>query len=96
VATRLVPSAIRDNWLSAFVPTPDIYARAAVRWIGHSPLCTPTVGHQLLWCLASFLPDAAHDWIRLRENLRLRALSGNVRPSAANHRVKTDFNPATN
>ncbi|KAJ1259068.1 hypothetical protein BS78_10G125100 [Paspalum vaginatum] len=74
VATRIVPRAIRDNWLSPFLPTPDAYAAAATRWIGHDPLCSPTISHQLLWCLAGFLPDAAHDWLRLREHLRLRAL----------------------
>ena len=79
VATRLVPSAVLDNWLSSFVPTPDAYARAAVRWIGHGPLCTPAVSHKLRWCLAGVLPDAAHDWLRLREHLRLRALSQRAR-----------------
>ncbi|KAJ1254449.1 hypothetical protein BS78_K061800 [Paspalum vaginatum] len=73
VATRMVPRAIRDNWLSPFLPTPDAYARAAARWIGHGSLCSPTISHQLLWCLASVLPDAVHDWLRLREHLRLRA-----------------------
>jgi 17beta-estradiol 17-dehydrogenase / very-long-chain 3-oxoacyl-CoA reductase len=83
VATRLVPSAVLDNWLSPLVPTPDTYARAAARWIGHGPLCTPTAGHQLLWCLAGVLPDAAHDWLRMREHLRLRALSQRVRAARA-------------
>ena len=83
VATRLVPSAVLDNWLSPFVPTPDAYARAAVSWIGHAPLCTPAVGHQLLWCLAGVLPDAAHDWLRLREHLRFRALFQRERAAMA-------------
>ncbi|EER92885.1 hypothetical protein BDA96_01G545000 [Sorghum bicolor] len=75
VATKMVTSwAVRDNWLSALVPTPDAYARAATRWIGHGPLCTPNLGHQLLWCLAGILPDGVHDWLRLREHRRLRAL----------------------
>jgi len=70
----MVPRAIRENWLSPFLPTPDAYAAAAMRWIGHGPLCSPTVGHQLLWCLARILPpDAVHDRLRLREHLRLRA-----------------------
>ncbi|CAL5043190.1 unnamed protein product [Urochloa decumbens] len=88
VATRLVPSAMLDNWLSAFVPTADAYARAAVRWIGHVPLCTPVVGHQLLWCLAGVVPDAAHDWLRLREHMRLRALSRRARAAAAHRGVQ--------
>ncbi|CAN6207907.1 unnamed protein product [Urochloa humidicola] len=83
VATRLVSSAVRGNWLPAFMPTGDAYARAAVRWIGHGPLCTPVIGHQLLWSLAGVLPDAAHDWLRLREHLRLRALSQRARAARA-------------
>ncbi|CAN6221590.1 unnamed protein product [Urochloa humidicola] len=86
VATRLVPSAVRDNWLPAFVPTADAYARAAVRWIGHGPLWTPVFGHQLLWCLAGVVPDTAHDWLRLRENLRLRALLQRARAARASAR----------
>ncbi|KAK1696671.1 hypothetical protein QYE76_013368 [Lolium multiflorum] len=40
--------------LLLIAPTPDAYARAAVRWIGHGPpLCTPNVGHQLFWCLVA-------------------------------------------
>jgi 17beta-estradiol 17-dehydrogenase / very-long-chain 3-oxoacyl-CoA reductase len=79
----MVSSAVRDKWLSPLVPTPDAYARAATRWIGHGPLCTPTLGHQLLWCLAGILPDAAHDWLRLREHLRLRALLQRMRAARA-------------
>ncbi|CAN6164217.1 unnamed protein product [Urochloa humidicola] len=86
VATRLVPSAVRDNWLPAFVPTADAYARAAVRWIGRGPLWTPVFGHQLLWCLAGVVPDTAHDWLRLRENLRLRALLQRARAARASAR----------
>jgi len=80
---KTAPSAVRDNWLLPLVPTPDAYARAAVRWIGHGPLCTPAVGHQLLWCLAGVLPDAAHDWLRLREHLRFRALFQRERAAMA-------------
>ncbi|EER88284.1 hypothetical protein BDA96_10G154800 [Sorghum bicolor] len=83
VATRMVGSAVRDKWLSPLVPTPDDYARAATRWIGHGPLCTPTLGHQLLWCLAGILPDVAHDWLRLREHLRLRAVLQRMRAARA-------------
>nr|CAB3470356.1 unnamed protein product [Digitaria exilis] len=83
VASRMVSSAMRDCWPSPFVPTPDAYAHAAARWLGHGPLCTPTVGHQLLWCVAGVLPDAANDWLRLRDHLRLRALSQRVRAARA-------------
>ncbi|XP_025813146.1 very-long-chain 3-oxoacyl-CoA reductase-like protein At1g24470 [Panicum hallii] len=83
VARRMVSSLVQARRLSPFVPTADAYARAAVRWIGHGPLCTPVVGHQLLWCLAGVLPDAAHDWLRMREHLRQRAAFQRVRASRA-------------
>ncbi|CAM0913325.1 unnamed protein product [Alopecurus aequalis] len=75
VATRLVFWFAEISPLTVFLiaPTPDAYARAAVRWIGHGPpLCTPNLGHQVLWCLAAVVPDRVHDWLRLRENQRHR------------------------
>ena len=62
----------------------DAYALAATRWIGHGPpLCTPTLGHQLLWCLAGILADVAHDWLCQREHLRLRAVIQRMRAARA-------------
>ncbi|XP_062234258.1 very-long-chain 3-oxoacyl-CoA reductase 1-like [Phragmites australis] len=81
VASRMVSSVMYGNGLSPFVQTADAYACAAVRWIGHGPLCTPTVSHQLLWCLAAVLPDAAHDWLRLRAHLRQRTAFQRIRES---------------
>uniref|UniRef100_A0A8R7V189 Estradiol 17-beta-dehydrogenase 12 n=1 Tax=Triticum urartu TaxID=4572 RepID=A0A8R7V189_TRIUA len=81
VATRIVSRLAetgRAGRLSMFLiaPTPDAYASAAVRWIGHGPpLCAPNLGHQLLWCLAAVLPDFVHDWLRMREHLQHRALA---------------------
>ncbi|KAI4975482.1 hypothetical protein ZWY2020_049089 [Hordeum vulgare] len=81
VATKMVSMLAKTGWagrLSMFLiaPTPDAYARAAVRWIGHGPpLCTPNLGHQLMWCLAAILPDFVHDWLRMHEHLQHRALA---------------------
>ncbi|CAM0913880.1 unnamed protein product [Alopecurus aequalis] len=75
VATKMVTRFAEITPLVVFLvaPTPDAYARAAVRWIGHGPpLCTPKLGHQVLWCLAALVPDCVHDWFRLREHLRHR------------------------
>jgi 17beta-estradiol 17-dehydrogenase / very-long-chain 3-oxoacyl-CoA reductase len=77
VATGMVARLSETSRFSALVvaPTPDAYARAAVRWIGHGPpLCAPNVGHQLLWLLAAAVPDPVHDWHRLRNHLRHREL----------------------
>ncbi|KAL6909897.1 hypothetical protein ACP4OV_001556 [Aristida adscensionis] len=79
VATRMVSSATRGRWLPGFLPTADAYARAAARWIGHGCICAPKLGHQVLWCLAAVLPDAAHDWLRLRSHRRQRAVFRKMR-----------------
>ncbi|CAM0901570.1 unnamed protein product [Alopecurus aequalis] len=71
VATKMVSTfaEVTPLFVSLVAPTPDAYARAAVRWIGHGPpLCTPKLGHQVLWCLAAVVPDCVHDWLRLREH----------------------------
>ncbi|VAI85354.1 unnamed protein product [Triticum turgidum subsp. durum] len=81
VATRMVSILAESGragrlFMLLIAPTPDAYARAAVRWIGHGPpLCAPNLGHQLLWCLATVLPDFVHDWLRMREHLQHRAVA---------------------
>ncbi|TVU11566.1 hypothetical protein EJB05_45160, partial [Eragrostis curvula] len=70
----MASSVARAKRFSAFVPTSDAYARAAVRWIGRGPLCVPNAGHRLQACLCAAVPDRVHDWLRLREHLRQRAL----------------------
>ncbi|XP_020183066.1 very-long-chain 3-oxoacyl-CoA reductase 1 [Aegilops tauschii subsp. strangulata] len=50
-------------------PTPDAYARAAVRWIGHGPLCVPNFRHQIMWFFAGIAPDFLQDGILLRDHL---------------------------
>ncbi|CAM0909498.1 unnamed protein product [Alopecurus aequalis] len=60
---------------SAFVPTTDAYARAAVRWMGQGgPLCVPNLRHRLLGCLLAAVPSSVQDWVCLRGNLRTRKM----------------------
>ncbi|TVU11568.1 hypothetical protein EJB05_45162, partial [Eragrostis curvula] len=63
VATRMVTGIKLLSWLAPFVLTADAYAHAAALWIGHGPLCFPTVRHQLLWCIAAIVPDVALEWL---------------------------------
>uniref|UniRef100_M8C7X4 Estradiol 17-beta-dehydrogenase 12 n=1 Tax=Aegilops tauschii TaxID=37682 RepID=M8C7X4_AEGTA len=49
--------------------TSDEYARAAVCWIGHGPLCMPNLGHRLQWCICHVVPDWVLDKSCLRVNL---------------------------
>ncbi|TQD69138.1 hypothetical protein C1H46_045329 [Malus baccata] len=68
VATKM--ASIRRS--SFFVPSTDGYARAALRWIGYEPRCTPYWPHTLLWGLACSLPESVVDAWRLRFCLRIR------------------------
>ncbi|KAL0344068.1 UNVERIFIED_CONTAM: Very-long-chain 3-oxoacyl-CoA reductase 1 [Sesamum angustifolium] len=68
VATKM--ASIRRS--SFFVPSTDGYARAALRWIGYEPRCTPYWPHSLLWALASSLPESAIDAWRLKFCLGIR------------------------
>uniref|UniRef100_A0A0E0LAP9 Uncharacterized protein n=1 Tax=Oryza punctata TaxID=4537 RepID=A0A0E0LAP9_ORYPU len=70
----------RQRWLSPlFVPSADAYAAAAARWIGHGAVCMPNLCHRLQWCVSRAVPDAVHDRVRLRENLRQRAVFQRLR-----------------
>ncbi|KAJ8615626.1 hypothetical protein MRB53_034998 [Persea americana] len=53
VATKMVPF----KRMSVCTPSPDAYAKAAVRWIGYEPFCMPYWPHYIQWCVASLLPD---------------------------------------
>ncbi|KAF5726700.1 very-long-chain 3-oxoacyl-CoA reductase 1-like [Tripterygium wilfordii] len=68
VATKM--ASIRRS--SFFVPSTDGYARAAMRWIGYDPRCTPYWPHSLLWGLAHSLPEFVIDAWRLRFCLGIR------------------------
>jgi 17beta-estradiol 17-dehydrogenase / very-long-chain 3-oxoacyl-CoA reductase len=55
--------------------TAEAYSRDAARWIGHGgAICVPDASQQLQWFLAGLVPDAVHDWYRLRQHLKHRAI----------------------
>ncbi|KAF8390561.1 hypothetical protein HHK36_025088 [Tetracentron sinense] len=68
VATKM--ASIRRS--SFFVPSTDGYARAAMRWIGYEPRCTPYWPHSVLWGLADLLPESVIDTWRLGFCLGIR------------------------
>ncbi|MQM20792.1 hypothetical protein Taro_053820 [Colocasia esculenta] len=68
VATKM--ASIRRS--SFWVPSADAYVRAAMRWIGYDPRCTPYWPHSLLWCLINSLPESAVDKWRLGFCLNIR------------------------
>lgn len=68
VATKMA-SIKRSSFL---VPSTDDYARAAMRWIGYEPRCTPYWPHSVLWFLARSIPEYAIDTWRLQFNLGIR------------------------
>lgn len=82
----------RRSFLSRLImPTSDEYARAAVCWIGHGPLCMPNLGHRLEWCICHVVPDWMLDELCLRLNLwhrvrfqRLRTMRAS-RPNVINN-----------
>ncbi|CAN6214197.1 unnamed protein product [Urochloa humidicola] len=83
VDTKMASRVAKATRFSPFVPTSDAYARAAVRWIGHGAICVPNAGHRVQRCLAAAVPDRVHDWLRLREHLRQRALFQRIRSERA-------------
>ncbi|PKA59264.1 Very-long-chain 3-oxoacyl-CoA reductase 1 [Apostasia shenzhenica] len=70
VATKMVSMEERPS--TTFIPTPEDYAKAAVRCIGYEPLITPYWSHSIQWVLATCLPDFLLDAWRLRVGIRKR------------------------
>ncbi|KAL2529027.1 Very-long-chain 3-oxoacyl-CoA reductase 1 [Forsythia ovata] len=68
VATKM--ASIKRS--SFFVPSTDGYARAALRWIGYEPRCTPYWPHSLLWGLLYSLPESIVDAWRMKFCLGIR------------------------
>ncbi|XP_051117952.1 very-long-chain 3-oxoacyl-CoA reductase 1-like [Andrographis paniculata] len=68
VATKM--ASVRTS--SLLVPSTDGYARAAVRWIGYEPRCTPYWPHSLLWALLHLMPESIVDSWRLNFCLKIR------------------------
>eukprot|EP00252_Welwitschia_mirabilis_P017254 TRINITY_DN38247_c0_g1_i1.p1 TRINITY_DN38247_c0_g1~~TRINITY_DN38247_c0_g1_i1.p1 ORF type:complete len:326 (-),score=40.06 TRINITY_DN38247_c0_g1_i1:308-1285(-) len=68
VATKMAPF----KKASLLVPSPETYARAALRWVGYEPRCTPYWAHSVLWWLATVLPEPLVDAYRLKFSLNIR------------------------
>ncbi|EFJ35368.1 hypothetical protein SELMODRAFT_166350 [Selaginella moellendorffii] len=61
---------IRNTSLT--VPSPEAYAKSALRSIGYEAVATPYWAHHLLWWLISLVPERIVSAIRLSSNLDLR------------------------
>lgn len=57
---------------SFFTPSPETYARAAVRYIGYEPVCAPYWPHAVQWFLVSIFPERVADKIVLDMSLGVR------------------------
>ena len=69
MATKL--ASIRKPTLLA--PSPEAYARAAVRSIGYEPRCTPYWVHAVVGFLVSLVPEPIADRMILNVALDVRA-----------------------
>ncbi|CAM0901827.1 unnamed protein product [Alopecurus aequalis] len=67
VATKMSP--VKGD--SRFIPSPEEYAKAAIRCIGYEPRCVPYWRHSIQWFLASLMPDSALNLWRLRLGMRI-------------------------
>ncbi|WVZ71752.1 hypothetical protein U9M48_020298 [Paspalum notatum var. saurae] len=68
VATKMSP--VKGD--SPFIPSPEDYAKAALRCIGYEARCVPYWRHTVQWSLASLVPDAALNHWRLQIGIRKR------------------------
>ena len=55
VATKMISNSV--NGTAFFVPSPEKYSKAIVRWIGYEPLCIPYLAHALQAFLLSLVPE---------------------------------------
>ncbi|XP_057529026.1 very-long-chain 3-oxoacyl-CoA reductase 1-like [Amaranthus tricolor] len=69
VATKM--ASIKKS--SFFVPSPEQYSKASVKWMGHnSSYCVPYWTHALQWRLMSLVPDSLLNWILLQYFITIR------------------------
>lgn len=69
VATKM--SSIKKS--SLFIPSPETYSKASIRWIGHhDQICIPYWPHALQASLISLLPHPLLDWLLFRYFLGMR------------------------
>ncbi|KAM3207505.1 hypothetical protein ACQJBY_062642 [Aegilops geniculata] len=81
VETNMVSSAVKNSFfVRPWVLSPDAYARAAVRWIGHGTLCIPNFAHRLQWWFTCLFPDSFKDMNLLKRNLQHRAIFRRIKP----------------
>ncbi|KAF9616560.1 hypothetical protein IFM89_030327 [Coptis chinensis] len=59
VATKM--ASIRRT--SFFIPSPEMFAKASLRWIGYEHICLPYWPHSLELCVLRALPDAFLNWL---------------------------------
>nr|CAB3487429.1 unnamed protein product [Digitaria exilis] len=57
---------------SFFVPSPETYACAAVRYIGYESRCTPYWTHAMVGLLISLVPEPIADRMFLNRNIEIR------------------------
>ncbi|MED6119337.1 Very-long-chain 3-oxoacyl-CoA reductase-like protein [Stylosanthes scabra] len=78
VATKMVSKVACIEKDSLFVPTPEAYAKAAIREIGHGPRCTPYWAHSIQWFFASLTPDPLLDAWRFSIAMRRFSTADNT------------------
>ena len=77
----MVLSAVKNSFfVRPWVLSPDAYARAAVRWIGHGTLCIPNFAHRLQWWFTCLFPDSFKDMNLLKRNLQHRDIFRRIKP----------------
>jgi len=59
VATKMVKGLKASSIL---VPSPEMYSKASIRWIGYEHICIPYWTHSVQWFIMHGLPDALLDW----------------------------------
>lgn len=70
VATKILPLA-----LSTFLaPTPEVYSKSCLRWIGYEPICLPYWLHSLQGALVHAMPKEFLGWLALKCCLHLRKI----------------------
>ncbi|KAI4356054.1 hypothetical protein L6164_000106 [Bauhinia variegata] len=57
---------------SMFVPSPEMYGKACMRWIGYDSMCVPYCLHSIQCLLLKAIPDALLNWYILRSFLSVR------------------------
>ncbi|KAM7252539.1 hypothetical protein ACFE04_024422 [Oxalis oulophora] len=65
VATNMTSNVAAINKSSLFIPTPEDYAKAAIRFIGYEARCIPYWAHAVQCCFVTLLPESLLDEWRL-------------------------------